>query len=127
MTRGRALIASLLAFAVALAPVAAPIHQAFADHRHVYCPRHQRFEDAGPRDAVVALPANAIGRHAREERPVCDLSNVFLQLAPAGRPLPLAGGLDASGRDLRRALLAPLAPIALCHLAPKHSPPLALA
>jgi hypothetical protein len=115
------------AVSIALAPVAAPIHQAFADHRHVYCPEHQCYEDAGPRDAACVAPdpegAAVAGQHATGERAACDLSNFLIQAAPAARALPCACELGANERSEGRVAFAPPAPIALRHLAPKHSPP----
>jgi hypothetical protein len=132
MTCARALVALLSALALALAPIAAQIHQTFANHRHVYCPVHQRFEDAGPRDVLAGEPAAPAegafaGHPGSDTRHACVLSNVLLQLAASERPLPFAGELAAGERGPGRVSLAPPAPIALRHLAPKHSPPAALA
>lgn len=70
---------------VAFAPVLSQMHQAVADHRHVFCPEHNRIEDEGPIQSPV-LAEIYLSDQARQTR-LCGL---------ASSPLCISGGMECA-------------------------------
>ena len=111
---------------VALAPVAAQLHQAFAPHRHVYCPEHQRFEDVSNDDHVDINPGPgpvvAVNQHpASGDRPDCLLSNLTVHGVPT---VPFFSTIESStGPEASCEPEEVFGPGGCLHFAPKHSPP----
>lgn len=130
----KAVLALQCAAWIAVLPVVPQLHQALADHQHVYNPEHGRIEDAGPKPlaAVVfrrpsATPAiGAIERTPTggNERTACRFSNAIGQKAKHHRiftTLPFAF-FQAKVTQPWESEAAPR-PQSLLLTAPKHSPP----
>jgi hypothetical protein len=128
------LIALQCAVWVVFAPVIPQLHQAFADHNHIYCLQDHRIEDAGPRRVrpdAVAKPPSTQARVSTTRgdtvdvdlQPACAFSNLVVHLTEM-TPARLSVPLPLQARKVQRATGVSVSALELTLLAPKHSPPL---
>ncbi len=119
------LIALHCAIWMAFAPIVPHLHQSFARHSHVYSSEHQRFEDAGPRQAGTVWGFGAGERSGLKNGSTgkpCDFSNLAVQVAQSS-PVPNTAPVPLEDRDPEPAIAARASTLDLLRLAPKHSPP----
>lgn len=131
---GTILVAFHCAAWIALAPVIPQLHQAFADHNHVYCLKHHRIEDADPSkiDGAVAesnrpteaqYAASTSDATDVVERPACAFSNFVNQTIPT-TPAPQCLPVSFEEREAKVETSVDIVTLKVYLLAPKHSPPL---
>ena len=118
---------------IALAPVIPQVLQAFASHRHVFCPEHDRIEDDGigqDRDrASGALPATetqvasaSVVSDGFGSRPACLFSNVVVQFSSAVGP-SCSAPIALEEREINVTWTVAVRVAKIIRFAPKHSPP----
>lgn len=120
---------------IAFAPVIPQLHQAFASHRHVFCPQHHRIEDAGPKqeyrrpsDSSAADEARVAATRVNADladigsRPACIFSNLVVHLA-SNQPIQCCVPVPTNAREIEMARDVHLPAADVIRLAPKQSPP----
>jgi hypothetical protein len=123
------------AVCIALVPVIPQLHQAFANHKHIYCLQHHQVEDAGPKQNGFAFSNGALSAEAAVKpgtenatvdgnlHPACLFSNLavhsFLpKAAKLCAPSPFKTQSPKVLTDVRVAVSR------IILFAPKHSPPI---
>lgn len=120
---------------IVFAPVLSQVHQAFANHRHVFCPEHNRIEDepstigldAGDlasvdrdSDAPTCGVVQALACGATEEECLFSNFSAHASIQRAGR---LSGVSSAVAIDVRPLRDVNLRSLDTLRVAPKNSPP----
>ncbi|MFH0903211.1 MAG: hypothetical protein V2A73_21490 [Pseudomonadota bacterium] len=134
-----ALLSLYCAVWIAFVPLIPRLHQVFSNHSHVFCTKHFRMEDAGPRQSGHAVSTLASGAGVQveptkgdgagagadiDERPACACSNLVAQVTQSSPP-PQAAPVPAEEPELKLVADVVIPALAIYRLAPKHSPPLA--